>query len=74
MQLAAIAIICSHFRFELAERMGGPEGVANSSINRLTLQPGVGLPASRPKLASHDICRSPTGSSMPYFSFPGRQV
>ena len=41
MQLAAVAVICSRFRLELAERMGGPEGVANSSINRLTLQPKV---------------------------------
>ena len=41
MQLAAVAVLCARFRFELAERMGGPEGVLNSSINRLTLQPKV---------------------------------
>ena len=41
MQLAAVAVLCARFRFELAERMGGPEGVGNSSINRLTLQPKV---------------------------------
>ena len=41
MELAAVAVLCARFRFELAERMGGPEGVGNSSINRLTLQPKV---------------------------------
>ena len=41
MQLAAVAVLCARFRFEFAERMGGPEGVGNSSINRLTLQPKV---------------------------------
>lgn len=47
MQLAAVAVICSNFTFELAPRMGGPEGVASSCINRLTLQPKVDCHATK---------------------------
>ena len=55
MQLAAVAVLCSRFRFELAERMGGPEGVGTSSINRLTLQPKVGC---RVGVQFHYACMS----------------
>ena len=51
MQLAAVGVLCAHFRFELAERMGGPEGVGNSSINRLTLQPKVSC-----GVGTHPVC------------------
>ena len=39
---ASVAQLVSHFRFQLAERMGGPEGVDRHEINRLTMQPGQG--------------------------------
>ncbi|CAL5223031.1 g5486 [Coccomyxa viridis] len=40
---ASVAQLVSHFRFQLAERMGGPEGVDSHEINRLTMQPGQGM-------------------------------
>jgi hypothetical protein len=39
----AVAGLCAHFTLELAPRMGGPAGVDEKEINRLTLQPGGGL-------------------------------
>ena len=39
---ASVAQLLCHFSFQLAPRMGGPEGVDRQEINRLTLQPGAG--------------------------------
>ena len=51
---ASVAQLVSHFRFQLAERMGGPEGVDRHEINRLTMQPGQGR-FSRPAMS---VCRN----------------
>ena len=39
---ASVAQLISHFSFQLADRMGGPEGVDRHEVNRLTMQPGEG--------------------------------
>lgn len=57
---ASVAQLVSHFRFQLAERMGGPEGVDRHEINRLTMQPGQGEPPSPAML----ICRNSAGSTL----------
>ena len=43
---ASVAQLLCHFSLELAPRMGGPEGVDRQEINRLTLQPGAGVPTA----------------------------
>lgn len=50
---ASVAQLVSHFTFQLADRMGGPEGVDRHEINRLTMQPGQGK-SSRPAMF---LCR-----------------
>ena len=40
----SVAQLLCHFSLQLAPRMGGPEGVDRQEINRLTLQPGAGVP------------------------------
>ena len=57
---ASVAQLVSHFRFQLAERMGGPEGVDRHEINRLTMQPGQGEPPFPTTL----FCKSNTGSTL----------
>jgi hypothetical protein len=40
---ATLARLYAHFSFSLAPKMGGPAGVDQREINRLTLQPGGGM-------------------------------